>query len=362
MQPTKDTGTYRSGAYPSDLKASPGLLNEIASRLHLGETGSVPSVPVTGIACEPGEIRPGDLYVALRHRAPGSIAAAVGRGAVAVVSEATLAADPGVPVVIVQDEVRALGHLAARLFGKPARALRTWGITGSFGKSAASYLAAAGLEAAGLTSGVIDQARYVGPSPHRLQSRMRAMQDGGAAACVLEAGARDLVLGRFEGTTFDSAVFLGFRSRPQGFIDDDDECLDAMLDLFRALPTHAIAAVNRDDPCWELVAAETRARVVTFGTSGEADVRARVCGMDLGGASIDVRTPVGALALRTRLVGADHAANEVVAERDAQEALGYLWGGEIWGNICKHEHKGNGKNKHKIKYIKQHINNKQIHI
>lgn len=273
----------------------------------------MPRVAVTGIACEPDEIRPGDLYVALRHRAPGSIRAAVRRGAVAVVSESTPVSDPGVPVILVQDEVRALGHLAARLFGRPARALRTCGVTGSFGKTSVARIAAAGLEAAGVSSGVVDEARRVGPSPHRLQSRLRSLRDDGTAACVLEAGARDLVLGRFEGTVFDSAVFLGFRPRPQNFIDDDAECLDAKADLFRGLGEHAIAAFNRDDPAWTVLAAETRARVVTFGTSREADVRARVCGMDLNGSSIDVRTPVGTIALRTRLVGADHVSNTVAA-------------------------------------------------
>ena len=127
----------------------PALLGDIVHKLPMDGADAVPEVPITGIACEPDEIRPGDLYVALARRTPGSIAAAVNRGAVAVVSEAGPETDPGVPVVLVQDAVRALGHAAARLFGRPARAVKTCGVTGSFGKSTVAQLAVAGLESAG---------------------------------------------------------------------------------------------------------------------------------------------------------------------------------------------------------------------
>ena len=62
----------------------PALLGDIVHKLPMDGAGAVPEVPITGIACEPDEIRPGDLYVALARRTPGSIAAAVNRGAVAV--------------------------------------------------------------------------------------------------------------------------------------------------------------------------------------------------------------------------------------------------------------------------------------
>ena len=105
MQPIKRNLIDQNAA--DAAAATTGLLNELARRLHLGAEESVPSVTVTGISCDPEEIRPGDLYVALRRRAPGSVGAAIGRGAVAVVSEESLKADLGVPVVRVQDEVRA---------------------------------------------------------------------------------------------------------------------------------------------------------------------------------------------------------------------------------------------------------------
>ena len=291
----------------------PALLGDIVHKLPMDGAGAVPEVPITGIACEPDEIRPGDLYVALARRTSGSIAAAVNRGAVAVVSEAGPETDPGVPVVLVQDAVRALGHAAARLFGRPARAVKTCGVTGSFGKSTVAQLAVAGLESAGHPAGVVEAARRGHPAPHRLQERLSSLRDSGAKTCVLAASARDLVLGRFEGMSFDSGVFLGVRDRDVGFYGGAAEYLDAKAELFRGLGPKAVAAFNRDDPAWEPLAAETQAQVITFGTDSRADVSARVCRMDLGGTVLEVRTPVGTLALESRLVGPDHVTNTVAA-------------------------------------------------
>ena len=307
MQPRSGTRVSRED------DGTRALLGDMVHKLRVGGNEAVPEVPVTGIACAPGEIRPGDLYVALRRRAPGSIAAAVSRGAVAVVSEARPEIDPGVPVVLVQDAVRALGHAAAQFFGRPARAVRSCGVTGSFGKSTVAHLAAVGLESAGHPAGVVEEARRGHPAPHRLQQRLSSLRDAGAKTCVVEASSRDLVLGRFEGMAFDSGVFLGFRDRHLGYHDGPSEYLDAKAELFRSLSPHAVAAFNRDDPAWELLAAETRAKVITFGTDSRADVRARVCRMNLGGTALEVRTPVGSIGLESRLVGPDHMTNAVAA-------------------------------------------------
>jgi len=268
-------------------------------------------VAVTGVACEPAEVRPGDLYIALRDGREEAAAVAVERGAIAVVSEGRPAAVSGVPVMVVPDAVRALGHAAARVFGTPARGVQTCGVTGTSGASAVARLAVAGLEEAGYESGLVSRAQGRGPTSHRLQRRLSVLRQAGANACVLEASSRDLADGRFEGMAFDSGVFLGLRrgGTERGVADP----LDAKMDLFRGLAPNSVAALNRDDPAWELMAEETRAKVITFGTDPQAHVRARVCRMDLDGVALDVRTPVGTVAMESSLVGPDHVVNMVGA-------------------------------------------------
>ena len=289
-----------------------GVLDDILSRLIVDPGAPVPSIPVHAIVTDADRVEPGDLFVALEGRQPGSIGRAVGRGAVAVIAESGPSSDVGVPVCLVQDAMRALGHMADRLFGHPSRALRTCGVAGSVGKRSVSVLSQAALDAAGLAAGHITQAAGL-PRPHRLQERLSRFCDEGHMACVVETAARELVLGRFEGLRFDSAVFVGLGECDDGFFPSRRERLDATADLFRGLSSDAVCALNRDDPSWESIAAETRAKVVTFGLEAGGEVRGQICRMDLGGTRMDVRSPVGTIPLATSLVGRLHATNALAA-------------------------------------------------
>jgi UDP-N-acetylmuramoyl-L-alanyl-D-glutamate--2,6-diaminopimelate ligase len=126
-------------------------LAEVAGWLGLSVADG--DVEVTGISLSTQRIQPGDVYAALPGtRAHGATyaAAAGSAGAVAVLTDAegaTLAADCGVPLLVVDDARAVLGDLSAKIYGEPARNLRLIAVTGTQGKTTTTRLAELGARA-----------------------------------------------------------------------------------------------------------------------------------------------------------------------------------------------------------------------
>src|SRR5262249_1631335 len=111
-------------------------------------SGDLPGT-VAGLSHDSRHVGPGDWFFALaRQRADGARvgAAALGKGAGAVVTEAPTGQTPEVRVI---DARRSMARAAARFYGDPSLALRTVGITGTNGKTTVSFLLRAVLEAHG---------------------------------------------------------------------------------------------------------------------------------------------------------------------------------------------------------------------
>ncbi len=118
---------------------------------YVGEPGLVPEA-VTGVSTDNRLAGPGDLYCCIRGpRFDGHdfAAGAVERGAVAVVAERPLAL-PGVPVVVVEDAVRALGRLAHAWRARTTATVI--GITGTAGKTTVKDLLSQVLARGGKTA------------------------------------------------------------------------------------------------------------------------------------------------------------------------------------------------------------------
>ncbi|MEJ7793954.1 MAG: Mur ligase domain-containing protein, partial [Nocardioides sp.] len=125
-------------------RPTPTLLADLAAWLEQQPDGLVESrgdldTLVTGVSLSSQRIRPGDLYAALPGaRVHGIDYAhdAVAAGAVAILTDPAGAARvAGVPLLVAERPRAVLGHLAARLYGEPAAALRLIGVTGTQGKT-----------------------------------------------------------------------------------------------------------------------------------------------------------------------------------------------------------------------------------
>ncbi|MFT3887271.1 MAG: UDP-N-acetylmuramoyl-L-alanyl-D-glutamate--2,6-diaminopimelate ligase [Arachnia sp.] len=273
----------------------PVPLSALVSGLGLtGDTGS--RALVTGITLDSRAVERGWLYVALPGtRAHGAqfAGSAVAAGASAILTDdegRALLGHEGVPVVAAADARAAMALVAARLFGEPARALTTLGVTGTNGKTTTVALLQAGLAAAGRRAGTIGTIGFrLGdreiPSPRGtvttpespdLQALLAVFVERGADAVALEVSSHALALARVDGIAFDVVGFLNLGRDHLDFHRDLDDYFAAKARLFEP-GRAAVSVLWVDDPRGAELAARVHAegasRVVTVGTGSDADYR-----------------------------------------------------------------------------------------
>lgn len=284
-----------------------------AGREITGDFG--PDPEVARVAYDSRLVAPGDLFIAWRgERQDGRrfAAAAIERGAVAVVADG----EPPVPLAVpwlVAAEPRALaGPLAARLAGYPDRALTLVAVTGTNGKSTVTALVAQQLEAAGRPCGLVGTLghRFRGevlpggerttPEGSDLIAALAAVRDRGGLAVALEASSHALAQGRLAGVSFDVGAFLNLTRDHLDFHGDFEHYFEAKASLFDRLKTAGTAVVNLDD-AWGRKLAERLPAALGFGAGGAVSLRA--ASLETRGTRAVVATPRGELSIESRLLG-----------------------------------------------------------
>jgi UDP-N-acetylmuramoyl-L-alanyl-D-glutamate--2,6-diaminopimelate ligase len=249
-------------------------------------------------------VRPGDLYAAL----PGAHAhgaayceQAVASGAVAILTDPegrARAARSGVPVFVVSSPRDRLGDVSCWIYGDPSTRMRLIGVTGTSGKTTTSYLAEAGLNAAGHLTGLIGgvelrigaeriRGGLTTPEAPDLQALLAVMVERGVTAAAMEVSSHSLALGRVAGTRYDVALFTNLSQDHLDFHAGFEEYFAAKAKLFT--PAYAgVGVVNVADRYGRRLVAQASIPVTTFCADAEsgayrnadwraADVR---CGAD----------------------------------------------------------------------------------
>jgi UDP-N-acetylmuramoyl-tripeptide--D-alanyl-D-alanine ligase len=272
-----------------------------------------PDALVTSCVSDSRETAPGALFVAL----PGTrvdghefAAAAYAAGAAAALS----ARPVGVPAVVVDDVLHALGRLARDQLDRLPQATVV-GITGSAGKTTTKDLLAELLVTRGPTIAP------PGSLNNELGLPLTVLRaDADTRFLVLEMGARgehhiaylcDVAPPRI-------GVELMVGSAHVGEFGDRDAIARAKAELVQALPVDGVAVLNADDPVVSAMAAKSAARVLRFGQTADADVRAEqvTLGTDAR-ASFRLVTPDDGADVELGLVGAHHVTNALAAAATA---------------------------------------------
>ncbi len=276
------------------------------------ELDSVPDplAVVTGpVVIDSRQAAPGALFAAL----PGEHAdghdfagAAVAAGAVAV-----LATRPaGVPALIVPDVPAALARLARAVVDELPD-LTIAGITGSAGKTTTKDLSAQLISTLGPT--VAPQNSFNNEIGHPL-TVLRA--DSRTRYLVTELSARGAghIAALCEVAPPRLGVVLCIGNAHAGEFGSMVQTAAAKSELPRALPADGVALLNADDPLVAQMAAVTAARVVTFGRSPGADVRASEVSLDrLSRPRFTLTMPDGSAPVALRLHGEHHVTNALAA-------------------------------------------------
>ncbi|HSG84756.1 MAG TPA: UDP-N-acetylmuramoyl-L-alanyl-D-glutamate--2,6-diaminopimelate ligase, partial [Candidatus Limnocylindrales bacterium] len=238
----------------------------------------------------------------------------------------------GIPQLVVASSRATLADAAAWWYGDPSERLGVVGVTGTDGKTTTSFLAVAALEAAGLATGLVGTVHLrIGgleePTPEhvttppapRLQALLKTMADAGDRAAVLETTSHGLALDRVRGVAYDAAILTNLTHEHLELHGSYEAYRAAKLRLFEALgPADRpetrpdppawprVGIVNRDDPSWSWFADATRtagARLLTYGTGADADVRALAVDEGVDRLRIEYRSSAGSGRLALQLAG-----------------------------------------------------------
>ncbi|MFE5401075.1 UDP-N-acetylmuramoyl-tripeptide--D-alanyl-D-alanine ligase [Streptomyces sp. NPDC004596] len=282
-----------------------------------GQTHDIPdpSVQVTGpVVRDSREVVPGSLFVAfVGERADGHdyAQAVVGAGAVAVLASRPV----GVPAIVVEDVQSALGALARHVVHRLGATLVA--LTGSAGKTSTKDLIAQVLRRKAptvFTPGSLNNEIGLPLTALSATAETRFL--------VLEMGARGIGHIRYlTGLTPPRiGLVLNVGSAHIGEFGGREQIAQAKGELVEALPEDGAAVLNADDPLVRAMASRTKAKVVLFGESAEADVRAENVRLtDSGQPAFRLHTPSGASDVTMRLYGEHHVSNALAAAAVAHE-------------------------------------------
>ena len=249
---------------------------------------------------------PGSLYVArVGEHADGHsyVGAARDRGAVAAL---TSRAVEDLPCVVVDDVQTAFGRLARGVVDR-ATSLTVVAVTGSSGKTSTKDLLAQVLGAAGETVAPVNSLNGEVGVPLTV---CRVTPD--TRFLVAEMGARGVGHLAYLTTIAppDVSIVLNVGVAHVGEFGSKEAVAQAKGELVEALRPDGLAVLNADDAEVAKMRSRTRARVVTVGTTADADIRAVDVRLDaLGRPAFTVEAAAGTAEVALRLSGAHHVGN-----------------------------------------------------
>lgn len=261
-------------------------LAALAEEFDLPVRGSLDGVEVTGVTLSTADLHPGDLFVGVRgqhgHGAQYAAAAKDG-GAVALVTDAAgadIAADGGLPILVVDDPRGALGEISAWVYRTREDPPLLFGTTGTNGKTSTSHLLEAILRQLGLVTGLSSTSeRHIGdltvvsrlttPEASEMHALLARMREADVRAVAIEVSAQALSRHRVDGIVFDVAAFTNLSHDHLDDYADMEEYFAAKLPLFE--PEFAKRGVIcLDSPYGRRVVEAARIPVTTIATVGHA--------------------------------------------------------------------------------------------
>ncbi|MCH8329823.1 MAG: UDP-N-acetylmuramoyl-L-alanyl-D-glutamate--2,6-diaminopimelate ligase [Bacteroidetes bacterium] len=277
------------------------------------------SLSVSGVACHSKQVKPGDLFVAVKGAdADGAayIPEALEHGAKVIVSERDFPSDPKTVKVIVPDARKVLAWVCHRFYETPSETLKVIGITGTNGKTTVAHLVESLLKEAGFGVGLIGTiAHRVGdreipaqnttPGALEIQSLLSQMVHAASHYAVMEVSSHALDQQRVTSVKFQTAVFTNLTHDHLDYHKTFDDYIEAKKRFFDQLPASSWALVNTDDKRAGVMLQNSKARKHSYGLKSVADFKAKILENNLTGLILDI----DGNELHSRLIGKFNASN-----------------------------------------------------
>jgi UDP-N-acetylmuramoyl-L-alanyl-D-glutamate--2,6-diaminopimelate ligase len=312
------------------IKMAPKLSDYISPDEVVAIKGEL-SRPISGLAIDSRRVVPGNVYFALPGlRTDGAlyIDEAVSRGAVAVVA-AVMPRTASSKVTFVQTEdPRALvATVAQRYFKYPDRDLAVTGITGTNGKTTVAHLVRhflGGEKPVGLLGTIAyDLGARTVPSfrttPEAIETfgMLAQMRDAGCADAVMEISSHGIDQKRVRGLGLKVAVYTNLTRDHLDYHASMDEYFEVKARLFTGeigqSPDQAVINIDDDYGVKLLERLPPSQARLTFGESGEADVRASAIEYGFKSTTFTVTWPQGSRAIESPLIGRYNLSNLLAA-------------------------------------------------
>ena len=284
-------------------------------------------VPVRQLVTDSRRVQPGDAFVAMpggRVDARTLIPQAIAAGAAAVIWEAEgFQWDPAwtVASLPVRHLRRRLGLIASHVYGDPSHKMWVAGVTGTNGKTSCSHWIAQSLTRLGRATGVIGTlgtgfpgqltpATHTTPDAVAVQAHLAGLLRQGAKGVVMEVSSHGLEQGRVNGVAFVAALFTNLSRDHLDYHGSMERYGAAKARLFR-WPELRHAVINLDDGFGRRLAASLdRSRVDVLGYGlGKGEISGHRLDLSKHGLTLEIATPWGSAAIRSRLLGGFNAAN-----------------------------------------------------
>jgi UDP-N-acetylmuramoyl-tripeptide--D-alanyl-D-alanine ligase len=276
---------------------------------------------LSGVSIDSRTIERGELFHAIAgpsHDGHDFVENALERGAAALIVELgrALPSSLTVPIIAVEDATRALGRLAAghrSKFHGPVVA-----ITGSNGKTTTKEMCAAILSVSAPCHRTPGNLNNQFGLPLTLLGRSEADR-----ALVVEIGMnhRGEIAQLVEIAKPTVGVITNVGTAHIEFLESREEIAREKGDLIAPLPVEGTAVLNADDPLVIAQRNRTNARVITFGTAIDADVRGGdIEWIDDRGYRFEIETPEGSGTIEVQGLGPTTVINALAAAAGALAA------------------------------------------
>jgi UDP-N-acetylmuramoyl-L-alanyl-D-glutamate--2,6-diaminopimelate ligase len=304
-----------TGLALGDLLSAPGVQEIVGDR----------ATRVHGVASDSRRVLPGDLFAAVSGGVNDGlrfVPQALEKGALAVLSDRALSLE--VPVVRVDDVRRRLGPIAHEVYGQPTRALKTFAVTGTNGKTTVTYLLEALLAHAGRVPALLGtvvargpaftrEAELTTPEADTIAQFARAQRDAGATHLVMEASSVAIVQERLAGLDLEVAAFTNLTQDHLDFHLTMEAYGAAKARLFTEYgPRTSVIMV--DQPFGRALSEGLRGDLLRASLRAESDAELRVLRYTSSrqGIVATVATPQGEVAIESPLFGAHNLENLLV--------------------------------------------------
>lgn len=238
----------------------------------------------TGFSCDATTCEQGDLYFAIVSETGDGhddIAMAVTNGAIGIVAERILPTD--LPTFIVPDTRIAYARTAHYAAGSPTKHLRTIGISGSYGKTAATLLIQRVFQHLGKTAGALSDLCFdngsdivdfpeIKPDAKHYANWLGAMVTNNCQLACIELNQDDLADHTSSSIELDYAVITRLSDFQSDSRNTFQQTQRATVNSIKSLKPTGVIIINADDAASRFDLPRIKSPILTIGSNDDCDI------------------------------------------------------------------------------------------